>query len=75
MPAGHAKHVALDVAPSVLLYVPSGHGVHTEAPPVEYDDDGQFKHLADDSAPGCVRYVPAAHGLHVAGEVAPTALL
>jgi hypothetical protein len=75
VPAGHAKQVALEVAPSALLYVPSGQGVQTEAPPVEYDEDGQLMHFDDDAAPGRLRYLPAAHEMHVACDVAPTVVL
>ena len=75
VPAGQAKQVALDVAPSAVLYVPSGQGMHTEEPASEYDDEGQFLQFADDAAPGRLRYVPSAHGMHVDCELAPTVLL
>ena len=51
VPAGQAKQVAAEVAPSALLYVPSGQGVHTEAPPVEYVAEGQLLQFVDDEAP------------------------
>ena len=67
LPAGHARHASLLLAPVALLYVPAGHGskvwLAVAAPTAaQKPPDGQALQLLE---PGSELYVPAAQATHV----------
>jgi hypothetical protein len=65
---GHGIHAAVDVAPTVLLYVPAAHGPHEEAPGVLLTVPAG--HGVHTPAPISL-YVPIGHCIQVAIELPP----
>ena len=74
LPAGHAWHVADEVAPVAEKYLPAGHSVHeTLAITLEYLPAGHAWHTFTEVAPVAEKYLPVGHAWHVLIKVAPVA--